>query len=159
MAMKNRVLVKPGKPRAAPKPPRIYRTRWWSVRKRPMPHMEVIARRVQRPEDFGAWFRQGQRVFEAHMNAVNARDMFRLLDMFERQMPAWRAKGFVGMVGDTPNEALVRLFRRRFRHCHTFPSPKKAVEETRRRYAYNVEKNGFSADYLYTPVTRIVVPF
>ncbi|MEK6971026.1 MAG: hypothetical protein AABW68_05070 [archaeon] len=112
---------------------------------------------VEKPEEFGRLFNSGEKVLQLHFYPKNAREMVAAVNGIIARAPEIAERGYFGFYGDTPNTALINLWKKR--GAMIVESPSDESSEARRHYAYGVTHLGWPKEYLSSPVQRIVFPF
>ncbi len=125
---------------------RIFHRRWRGV-----------SFRIEDAGEFRGIFRPGEKVMELHFFSADPRSL--VLSMRETldAIPRLRGKGFVGFYGDTPNEAIIRFWRRH--GAEITESPAHSRRAARRFYESMMKEEGFSPKYADTAIRRILFRF
>ena len=129
------------------------------VQKIDPPKLVGVINTVHNKFFFGGLFKRGETVLFLHFHSNKPRELIKMVQELKTKSGLLKKHGFVGVYGDSPNSALLRLLKANFpNHVEFEPSARSSVE-AKKRYAKQIAQAGYSQKYEDQTVRRLCIRF
>jgi len=117
--------------------------------------------KVRNPKDFNGLFAPGDKLLYIHFETTRQRDAIELVKTFSSKeiLKEIQQRGYKGICGDTPNEALAKLFEKHGGTDLKTKIPRLIELRERLRYFLNMLTRSYPRTYLTKPLQRVVLKF